>query len=203
MLLQWSLGDSEAVDQNGPPGEGRISDMRSLVIYESMFGNTEQVARAIAAGLSTHMEVDVVPVSRACTDVSSAYDLIVVGGPTHAFSMSRPSTRKDAQSQGAPTRPIDVGIREWLDALPKQRYTGVAAAFDTRVGRVRHLPGSAAKRASKVLRRHGLSVLESPQSFYVHDTDGPLIDGELSRAETWGELLAHDVMAADPRVRRP
>jgi flavodoxin len=38
--------------------------MRSLVVYESMFGNTEQVARAIAAGLSTHMEVDVVPVSR-------------------------------------------------------------------------------------------------------------------------------------------
>jgi hypothetical protein len=177
--------------------------MRSLVIYESMFGNTERVAHAIAAGLSRHMQADLVPVNRAATDVSDAYDLIVVGGPTHAFSMSRPSTRTDAQHQGAPPAPIDIGIREWLNALPKQRYAGLAAAFDTRVVRVRHVPGSAARKASKVLHRHGLSVLEKPHSFYVHDTDGPLVDGELDRAEAWGEKLAHDVMIADPSVRRP
>lgn len=177
--------------------------MRGLIVYESMFGNTEQVARAIAAGISKHMETDLVPVSQAPTNVSDAYDLVVVGGPTHAFSMSRPGTRKDARSQGATaaTATVEVGIREWLDSLPRRSYAGLAATFDTRVARVRRLPGSAAKGAAKALHRHGLSVIANPQSFYVDDTDGPLIDGELARAEAWGNEIARGLVAADPGSR--
>jgi flavodoxin len=179
--------------------------MRSLIVYESMFGNTEHVARAIAAGISKHMEVELVPVTDASVHASGAYDLVVVGGPTHAFSMSRPSTREDAQRQGAhaTTATKDVGIREWLDALPQRSYSGLAATFDTRVARVRHLPGSAAKKAAKVLHRHGLSIVSTPQSFYVDDTDGPLIDGEIERAEAWGNELARRAVAANPSHQRP
>ena len=178
--------------------------MKALVVYESMFGNTEEVARAIAHGLSTHVTTDTLPVRRAPADVAAGYDLVVVGGPTHAFSMSRPSTREDAGRQGA--RQADAqhgqGIREWLDALPSHFHHGVAAAFDTRVAKVRHLPGSAAKKADKVLRHHGLSHLAHPESFYVEDTDGPLLDGELARAEAWGEqlgcVLTNRVAATSP-----
>jgi hypothetical protein len=173
--------------------------MRSLIVYESMFGNTEQVARAVATGIAQHMETELVPVGRAPTNLSGAYDLVVVGGPTHAFSMSRPSTREDAQRQGATaaTATADVGIREWLDSLPSRSHAGLAATFDTRVARVRRLPGSAARKAAKALHRHGLSVISKPQSFYVDDIDGPLVDGELARAEAWGNHIASSARPPD------
>ena len=43
--------------------------MRALVVFESMFGNTEAVARAVADGLSTQLEVDVVAVDEAPPDL--------------------------------------------------------------------------------------------------------------------------------------
>ena len=70
--------------------------MKALVVYESMYGNTHTVAAAIAEGLSGLADVEVVPVEGASTERLEAADLIVVGGPTHAHSMSRPSTRKGA-----------------------------------------------------------------------------------------------------------
>jgi len=163
--------------------------MRGIVVYESWFGNTERVARAVAAGLSARIQTELFPVDQAPVDISGRYDLVVVGGPTHVFSMSRPNTREDAIRQGA-TGEHATGIREWLDRLPEQPYTGVAAAFDTRAGKVRHLPGSAAKKAAKVLHHHGLVMLEKPQSFYVSGVDGPLLDGETERAEMWGQALS-------------
>ena len=67
--------------------------MQVLVVYESMFGSTRQIAEAIALGLSTRAEVSVVKAAEATTSLQD-YDLIVVGGPTHAWSMSWPSTRR-------------------------------------------------------------------------------------------------------------
>jgi Flavodoxin len=161
--------------------------MKALVVYESMWGNTRQVAEAIAVGLGgaraaeTH-QVDV-------TDVQNL-DLLVVGGPTHAFSMSRPSTRRDARKQGAATVAVeDQGIREWLAALPRSLDVPVAT-FDTRVVKVRNLPGSAAKAADKELKRHHRGCVVDRSSFYVIDSSGPLADGELGRAEEWGAELA-------------
>ncbi|HEX6918357.1 MAG TPA: flavodoxin domain-containing protein, partial [Phycicoccus sp.] len=73
---------------------------RALVVYESMFGNSEQVARAVAAGAGEVMSVDVREVTTAPTELGG-YDVVVIGGPTHAFTMSRPSTRREAREQGA------------------------------------------------------------------------------------------------------
>jgi hypothetical protein len=67
--------------------------MKALLVYESLFGNTEAVARAIADGLSLEMEVAVHEVGEAPTVITEFIDLVVVGGPTHAFSLSRPGTR--------------------------------------------------------------------------------------------------------------
>ena len=61
--------------------------MNALVVYESMFGNTEQIARAIADGLSESVEVQVAEVANAPTEPDPDTALIVAGGPTHAFSM--------------------------------------------------------------------------------------------------------------------
>ena len=63
--------------------------VRALVVYESMFGNTERIARAIRDGLRQSVPTEIVPAYRAPTVVPADVRLLVVGGPTHAFSMSR------------------------------------------------------------------------------------------------------------------
>ena len=160
--------------------------MRSVVVVESSFGNTRSVADAVARGLG---DADVVDVRSATTRIEAGLDLLVVGGPTHAFGLSRPGTRADAVRQGAPGSAEAPGLREWLTRL--EAAPGIpVATFDTRVSRARHLPGSAARAAAKVLRRRGFTQVAAPESFFVEDVKGPLAGGELERAEAWGAALA-------------
>jgi flavodoxin len=164
---------------------------RALIVFESMFGNTERVARAIRDGLRQYVPAETVPVNQAPDVVPDDVRLLVVGGPTHAFSMSRPSTRQDAWKQGDVVMPIEVGIREWLGAL--KPASGSAAlrvtTFDTRIAKVRRLPGSAARSAAKLLRRRGYRMLGTSGSFFVDETTGPIHDAEIERAERWGQEL--------------
>jgi flavodoxin len=163
--------------------------MRALVVFESMFGNTRTVADAIAEGLGTALEVRLVNVADAPTEVPADVDLVVVGGPTHALGMSRPSTRKSAADEAVTTvTPVATGMREWLDAMTAPPATA-GATFDTRV-KVRGLPGSAARRAQRRLRRKGVALLAPAATFWVEGTPGPLRDGERDRAVQWGEHLA-------------
>lgn len=177
--------------------------MKALVVYESMFGNTEQIARAVADGLRTRMEVELVGADHAPPSPDDPLDLVVVGGPTHAFSMTRQNTREDAVRQGAQAGNAAYGIREWIDHLRNAPHSERVATFDTRVarsgGRVRHFPGSAAKAAAKGLRKHGYEPLADPESFWVEDTPGPLFPGEVERARAWGEQLAKVVAPAGLR----
>ena len=164
--------------------------MKALVVYESLFGNTEEVARAVADGLSAGMDVDVVEVGSAQAPLVDLVDLVVVGGPTHAFSMTRSSTREDAVRQGATVGSTARGVREWLEDLHAGPHSEYVATFDTRVAKVRHLPGSAARAAAKGLRRLGYAPAARPESFFVEDVSGPLLPGEVDRARSWGERLA-------------
>lgn len=161
--------------------------MRALVVYESMFGNTRTIAEAVADGLATRLDVRAMNVTDAPTVVDDDVDLVVVGGPTHAFGMSRPSTRRSAVDQGAAATAADAGMREWIDAATLPATT-VAATFDTRV-KVPGLPGSAARKARRRLRRKGVTVLAPPVTFWVEGTPGPLREGERRRATRWGEEL--------------
>jgi hypothetical protein len=165
--------------------------VKALVVYESMFGNTELVARAVAEGLSGRMEVETTNVT-AAPAVSGA-DLLVVGAPTHAFGLSRPQTRGTAVQQGGSATAVEVGVREWLSRAG--RLDGaLVASFDTRVARPR-MPGSAARKAIRLLKRAGGRPVEPPTSFYVTGTPGPLVDGECARARAWGELIATRIQA--------
>ena len=161
--------------------------MKALVVYESMFGNTERIARAVAEGLQPAFDVTIADAST--TPSPAGMDLVVIGGPTHAFGMSRPTTRADAGRQGR-IRPgaADAGIREWLDRSPA--IAGMAAAaFDTRVDKPR-VPGSAAHKAYRRLRRLGGRMVVRPESFWVTGTPGPLLSGEERRAQRWAAALA-------------
>jgi flavodoxin len=168
--------------------------MKALMVYESMFGNTAEIARAVSEGMAPEMDVDLREVNDAPAAVTDSVDLIVVGGPTHALSLSRASTRADAVRQGAPADREAAGLREWLSGLRAGPSTGLVATFDTRVARMRHLPGSAAKKATKLALALGYTPV-ARESFYVTDVAGPPLPGEVDRAREWGRSLADDVRA--------
>ncbi|GAA1648299.1 flavodoxin family protein [Kribbella alba] len=163
--------------------------VRALVVYESLFGNTERIAGAICAGLRSSLQVELVRVDRAPVVLPAELELLVVGGPTHAFGMSRHAGRVlSASAQGPVVMPLHTGIRDWLDQLRHRQ--GLAATFDTRLAKSRWMPGSAAKSAARVLDRRGYKFLADPAGFLVEDALGPLVPGELIRAREWGEQLA-------------
>jgi hypothetical protein len=162
----------------------------ALVVVESMFGNTRAVADAIAEGLSTEMNVSVVTVADAPGVIRYDVDLLVVGGPTHVFGMSRANTRKAAGDQGAqPVGGTATGIREWIGGVTSDAAALPAAVFDTRV-KTRGIPGSAARGAERALQKRGFASAVPPRTFYVSGTPGPLLPGELDNARSWGGQLA-------------
>ena len=166
--------------------------MAAVVVFESIYGNTREVANAVAAGLGGDTVV------AAVGDVDEAAltetELVVVGGPTHmhglATSMSRKMAVKGAEEDSDveldPAARSERGVRDWLADLGGG---GPAAAFDTRIDKSPALTGSAARGIAKRLRRRGFTVVADPESFFVDDAEGPLVEGELERAREWGASL--------------
>ena len=168
----------------------------ALVVYESMFGGTREVAEAVADGLRRSARCTVVEVGAAPTVVDHDVDLLVIGAPTHAFGLSTPDTRHAAQEEtSTPVISRDRGVREWLTALVVLSHHTRTAAFDTHV-KQRWVPGSASHKISRALSRKGLSAAAAPLSIRVDGTTGPLVDGELDRARTWGEALGQRLAEA-------
>ena len=168
--------------------------MSALVAYESMYGNTRQIAEAIADGLKPLGDVEVVSVNSGDQAAAKDAELVVVGGPTHmhglATSMSRKGVGAGAEEEGVELEPGAAdgpGLREWLS---NRKGDGKrAAAFDTRIDKSPVLTGAASRGIAKRLRRRGYEVVADPESFFVEDTEGPLAHGELDRAKEWGASL--------------
>lgn len=167
----------------------------AVVVFETMFGNTAKVADAVARGLERE------GLAVACSDVRSTRpwhdveaDLLVIGAPTHYFSLSVSGTREDAARRGAPGDRARVGMREWLGA-PAPRSP--MAVFDTRLRAYSHIPVAGAQRAARLVARGGVEVVGVPTGFLVETTTGPLVEGELERAEAWGRSLAGEILRAD------
>ena len=158
--------------------------MKAVILYESLYGNTEAVARAIAEGLGPIGEVALARFGEALEGAAEEAGLVVLGGPTHGWGMTRPNSRKRPDAEG-----YALGAREWLER-PRQGAARMAAVFDTRFGKPRWLTGSAALRIARQLGKSGYRLVAPPESFFVLHTEGPLRDGEVDRARMWGAELA-------------
>jgi hypothetical protein len=173
----------------------RRKDMKALVVYESMYGNTAAIGEAIAAALrEQRLEVEAKPISKVEPDQTTDVDLLVVGGPTHVHGMSRNSSRKTAAADekntfAEPT--LEPGLRTWLAQLPEGAGR-LAAAFDTRIDKPLILTGSAAKGIGRGLKGRGFHLVSEPECFLV-STRNRLLDGELEHAATWGTKIAERV----------
>lgn len=169
--------------------------MNGIVIYESHWGNTEVVARAIAAGLG--------PEARAArTDEVSeadleAADIVVVGAPVIAFGLAREDMRAGLVNDHKAPKPADIehpSMRSWLGGLA--RHGTPFAAFETRIW---WSPRGATGAIEKGMTKAGYQPIAKAQRFVVEGTYGPLRDGELHRARGWGSELA-TILASEAEV---
>ena len=134
--------------------------MNALVVYESQFGNTEQVALTIAGALRAFGQAQAVHVDPVHPIELQGVDLLVVGGPTH-YTKATPD------------------IRAFLEKIsPAQLHSLSIACFDTRYHQPRLLTGSAAGALDKSLQKMGVSSLAPAESIYVSGKKGPMVDGD-------------------------
>lgn len=176
--------------------------MKAVVVYESLWGNTAAVARAIAEGIGP--DARAMSTTEATSEAIAGADLIVAGAPVHSMSIPTEQTREWARtgSLGPNGDPPDLShpmMRAWLSELPKGQ--GFSAAFDTRV-RAWYGRG-AASRIDKALKDAGYRPIGRPRGFFVTGdpikptTDGTLREGEEEQARLWGAELAKAMKNGD------
>jgi flavodoxin len=147
--------------------------VKTMVIYDSVFGNTEKIAQSVAAALQT----TATPVTLVTAEQVRRLDLLIVGSPTRGF------------------RPTE-GISKFVGAFPKNHLANIrVAAFDTRIvletinsKALRFLVdkgGYAAVTIAKTLEKKGGKLAARPEGFLVTGEQGPLKEGELERAAGW------------------
>jgi flavodoxin len=152
--------------------------MQALVVYDSKFGNTKKIAEVIAKSLKKRYSVQVKQVSEFEEKDFEDVELFVAGAPTQGF---RPSP----------------DMKKFLKEIPNGNLKGKkVAAFDTRIDQktidehwllkiMVRLFGYAAEPIGKALQFKGGSLLKEPEGFCVTGKEGPLMEGELERAESW------------------
>lgn len=148
--------------------------MRALVVYDSVHGNTEKIARAIGEAIAG--EIKVLRVGEVGSSELESFDLIIVGSPTPG---------------GRPTQPI----QDFLNEAPEPAVKGTnVAAFDTRLStRLVGIFGYAAGRITDSLKRKGGALIVSPEGFLVKGTEGPLKEGEVERAVDWAKEMMNKI----------
>lgn len=141
-----------------------------IVAYDSVYGNTEKVAKAIASALPA--DTKVAKADQVDADTLAQTTILVIGSPTHG---------------GRPTE----AIKDLLGRIPEDVAKGMkAAAFDTRVpGRFAKIFGYAADRTARDLTSKGVVMVVPPEPFFVTGKEGPLQEGELRRAADWARGL--------------
>jgi len=155
--------------------------MRILIVYDSYFGNTEQIALAISKALSETEYVELCRIGEIKPQQMEGLDLLVVGSPTRAFK---------------PTR----AISDFLNNIPANDLRDIrTAAFDTRIStadvhsRILNIMvnmfGYAAESIGRKLQKKGGALKVLPAGFFVKDSEGPLKEGELERAAKWAKTL--------------
>lgn len=157
--------------------------MNALVVYDSQYGNTERIAQAIVEALLGVGEARAIRVGAMLSDNLQGVDMLILGSPTQGWR---------------PTKPMQA----LLQGFTAERLRNIdVACFDTRFLKPRWLTGSAANVMGKRLHSLGVPLLAPPESFFVQDTEGPLVKGEVERAAEWAKALAN-VAGLQPLARR-
>jgi flavodoxin len=163
--------------------------MNALLLFDTVYGNTEKIAQAIAEGLQPAVHVRFTRADQIARLDAEGNDLLIVGGPTHRQRMSKT-------------------LRTVLEATPHGTLKGVkVAAFDTRYRMSAWLSGSAARDIAGYLRKLGGQLVAPPESFFMERDVPPrgekrrhqmeqLEPGELERTAQWAAEIVRVCQAA-------
>jgi flavodoxin I len=155
--------------------------MKILIIYDSVFGNTEKIAISIAKVLSKKHLVEALKITVITEKELSNAALVIIGSPTRGFKATKP-------------------INEFIAGLSANTLDGInVCVFDTRIraekikqSLFRYIVkkgGYAAEKITKMLKKKNLKIIFPPEAFYVLDSEGPLEQGEIERAENWADSI--------------
>ncbi len=145
--------------------------MKTLVIYDSLYGNTEKIAKGIGGAIKG--EVKVLPVAEVNTAELKSLDLLIIGSPTQGGNATK-------------------AMQAFMGNIPETALKGVkVVTFDTRYASGwAKIFGFAASRMAKYLKiRKGITVVSS-EAFVVTGVKGPLKQGELERAAAWAKKIS-------------
>lgn len=162
--------------------------MKTLVIYDSFFGNTKLIAEAIFEGFNSPSNGDIFYVKDFLVEDLKNYQFLLIGSPTRGF---RPSPAIDTFIKSIPKNGLKkvfvctFDTRLLLDAIHSK-----VLRFIVKTG------GYAAKPMSRVLQKKGGILISEPQGFYVSDEKGPLAKQEIERAKEWGGHLMREVTSS-------
>ena len=159
--------------------------MKALILYDSVYGNTEKIALAIGNALGPQEDVSVMKVGDVKPDQFAGLNLLIVGAPTQRFRTT-------------------AAMSDLLKMIPENSLKGVkVAAFDTRLSmdeinktpilaffvRLFGVNAYAARPIANRLRKKGGKLVGSPEGFFVEGMKGPLVEGELERAVNWARQI--------------
>jgi flavodoxin len=144
--------------------------MKVLVVYDSLYGNTERIARAIAGAIGPSGEVRMLHAGQAGKSDLEGVGLLFIGSPTQGGQATKP-------------------VQDFLDKIPAGALDNMRVApFDTQLkSKLVRVFGYAAGRIEKALIEKGGTLAASPGLFQVKGRTGPLADGEEARAAAWAK----------------
>ncbi|HEY6756774.1 MAG TPA: flavodoxin domain-containing protein [Nitrososphaera sp.] len=115
--------------------------MKAIVLFDTIFGNTERIANSLAKGMQeAGIAVECSNIKMARLEKLPEYDLLAMGAPTQYITSSRP-------------------MKDFLDRLKGLDLKGkYGFAFDTKLDNF--MAGSAAKFIEKKLKAYGVDIIK-------------------------------------------
>jgi flavodoxin len=153
--------------------------VRALVIYDSVYGNTERIAQAIGSVLGERAEVHLAKVGQDGPVHFhfqwNEFGLVVMGGPIHRVNLS-------------------AAMKALLKEIPKRALRGASVAvFETCYRDPAWQRGAAARKMGRKARKFGGRLAVPAESFFVVGREGPLEEGEEERAKQWARAILEGV----------
>jgi len=144
---------------------------KAAVIYYSVYGNTEKIAKALSEGMKRGgLDVDCVRVGEVNTEKLAGYELLAIGAPTYGLGIPKP-------------------MKEFLRRLENVNLRDKKVfAFDTKLRSP--FAGSAAKGIEKQLKKLQMTIIRPYASAIVEGKEGPLEKGAVEEFIQIGSEIA-------------
>jgi len=157
------------------------TELKTLIVYDSKFGNAEKIARAIGKSITPLGEVKVIRANETNISELSSVNFLIVGSPTRG---GRPtSVVKDFVKKIPANALKNVGVTSF-DTRLSYKDSNIGLRLLMRIG-----GGHANGRIANSLKDKGGHLAAEPEGFIVEHGNGPLRKGEIERADGWAKEI--------------